>query len=116
MKSLADTTELLETTTSLLMGSEESITTHSGIELIDQWIGILSESESTQPLAHQLDELKALLVAKPSDSEGIASQMEAIAANVSLIAPETGAEGEMPSLLAALSAALRMGSVSTDQP
>lgn len=115
MKSLADTTELLETTTSMLMSDDDSVTPQAGVELIDQWIGILSESENTSQIADQLAKLRALLMAKPTDSDQIASQMETIAANVLLIAPETGAEGEMPSLLAALSAALRIGSGSTDQ-
>ncbi|MCE7062261.1 hypothetical protein [Dyadobacter sp. CY343] len=114
MKSLADTTELLDNTTTTLMGSEETLTPEIGIDLIDQWMVPLSESENTQPIAEELRKLKALLGTDPADSTGIVKQMGVIAAKVLLIAPDIGAEGEMPSLLAGLAAALRLGTSDTD--
>jgi hypothetical protein len=110
MNTLADTTELIETTTSLLMGNEASLTPQKGIELIDQWIGRLSKSETTQPIAGDLQKLKSLLAGSPVNADAIMDQMKLVAGKVLLIAPELGAEGEMPSLLAALATALRMGS------
>ncbi|TDE15242.1 hypothetical protein [Dyadobacter psychrotolerans] len=107
MKSLADTTQLMETTTSMLMGDEKSVTAEAGIALIDQWISPLSESENTQPIAHELQKLKTLISANPTNSADVFVQMGILAAKVLLIAPEIGAEGEMPSLLAGLAAALR---------
>ncbi|MCF2446697.1 hypothetical protein L0657_22255 [Dyadobacter sp. CY345] len=110
MKSLADTTELIETTTNLLMGGEESPTAEAGIALIDQWITPLSESENTKPVAQELQKLKTLIQADPADSATVYSQMGAVAAKVLFIVPDIGAEGEMSSLLSALAAALRIGS------
>lgn len=109
MKSLADTSGLMEKTTSMLMGSEESFTARAGVDLIDQWITPLSESENTQQVARELQKLKALISASPANSSEVYAQMGVLAAQVLLIAPDIGAEGEMPSLLAALAAALRIG-------
>jgi len=109
MKSLADTTELMQTTTSTLMGAEESVTAEAGVKLIDQWISPLSESENTQPIAQELQELKTLIQTDPADSAKVHKQMAVLAAKVLLIAPDIGAEGELPSLLSALAAALRIG-------
>lgn len=113
MESLANTTELLENTTAQLMDEEKAITPQVGISLIDQWIGPLSEGENTLPIAEGLKTLKTLLQAEPVDSEAVMGQMGSVAAKVLLIAPDMGAEGEMPSLLSGLAAALRM---SGDQP
>ncbi|MCF0071099.1 hypothetical protein LZD49_11515 [Dyadobacter sp. CY261] len=115
MKSLADTTELLEITTSMLMGNQEPVTAQAGIALINQWILPLSESENTQPIAQQLHKLKGLLISDPTDSTGVTDQMKAIAAKVLQIAPDIGAEGEMPSLLSALATALRTGACSEQE-
>lgn len=109
MKSLADTSGLMEKTTSMLMGSEESFTAQAGVDLIDQWITPLSESENTQQVARELQKLKALISASPANSSEVYAQMGVLAVQVLLIAPDIGAEGEMPSLLPALAAALRIG-------
>lgn len=108
MESFADTTELIRETTNLLMGGAKFITPQSAIELINQWIVPLSESESTRSITGILHKLRAILIANPTDAEGITGQMEFLATKISLIASDIGAEGEMPSLLAALSTALRM--------
>jgi len=109
MKNLGDTAELIEKTISLLMGNEGPCTAQAGIEMIDQWIDPLSESESTQPIAGHLEELKALLGSDPADGTAIIKKMGRIAQEVLMIAPDIGSEGEMPSLLTALAAGLRMG-------
>jgi len=56
-----------------------------------------------------LDKLKSLLASVPTNAGAIVEQVKEVAAKVSRIAPELGAEGEMPSLLTALATALRMG-------
>ncbi|MCF0053449.1 hypothetical protein LXM25_25480 [Dyadobacter sp. LJ53] len=115
MKSLADTTELLETTISMLMGSQEPVTAQAGVALIDQWILPLSESENTQPIAQELQKLKGLLISDPTDSAVVTNQMKVIAEKVLMIAPDIGAEGEMPSLLSSLATALRTGTGSPQE-
>ncbi|MCF2488075.1 hypothetical protein [Dyadobacter sp. CY347] len=115
MKSLADTTELMENTISMLMGSDATVMTGPAIAITDQWILLLSESETTADIAAQLQELKNLIQTDPDNSESITGQLTAIAENVLLIAPEIGAEGEMPSLLAALATALRSVSGTIDE-
>ncbi|MCE7042886.1 hypothetical protein [Dyadobacter sp. CY312] len=114
MKSLANTTELLENTTNTLT-DENTITPQLGVALIDQWLVPLSESDNLQPIAQELRELKALLLASPTDSTSIVGKMAVIAAKVLLIAPDVGAEGEMPSLLSALSSALKLGASNDDK-
>ncbi|MCF0060430.1 hypothetical protein MUK70_14390 [Dyadobacter chenwenxiniae] len=115
MKSLADTTGLLETTISMLMGSQEPVTAQAGVALIDQWILPLSESENTQPIAQELQKLKGLLISDPTDSAVVTNQMKVIAEKVLMIAPDIGAEGEMPSLLSSLATALRTGTGSPQE-
>lgn len=112
MKSLADITELIQTTTKVLMnGSEEQVAAKAGIELIDQWVVLLSESENTLPIASQLTTLKELITVNHADSAAIVDQMGKVAAKVLILTSETGSEGPVPSLLAALAAALRMSAV-----
>ncbi|PSL17779.1 hypothetical protein [Dyadobacter jiangsuensis] len=83
MNKLADTTELIETTTGLLMGNEASLTPQTGIEVIDRWLTPLSVSESTQPIADDLDNLKSLLASVPINAGAIVEQMKEVAAKVS---------------------------------
>ncbi|MCE7066649.1 hypothetical protein [Dyadobacter sp. CY326] len=111
MKSLSDTTALLEETISQLMGEQEPITPQAGVELIDQWTGPLSEAENTLPIAEALQQLKGLLAANPLNTDAVIGQMGEVAAKVAMLAPDMGTEGEMPSLLNALSTALRMSPV-----
>ncbi|MCE6989802.1 hypothetical protein [Dyadobacter sp. CY323] len=108
MKSLADTTALMDKTTAQLMDQENPITPRMGIDLIDQWIAPLSEGENTRPIAEELQKLKELLQADPLEAGSVVGQMGLVATKVLSIAPDMGAEGEMPSLLNALSAALRL--------
>ena len=112
--SLAETTALLESTTSKLTGSEKSITPLTGIELIDEWIKPLSENQNTQSISKHLQILKAQLQ-ESAGADVVTGQMEQIAEEVSKIAADVGAEGEMPSLLTGLSAALRLGGCQLDK-
>lgn len=114
INSLADTTALLESTTSKLMGSEISITPSAGIELLDQWIVPLSENQNTQSISRQLQKLKAQLQ-ESAVASVVADQMQLIAGEVSEIGADMGAEGEMPSLLTGLSAALLLGGCQLDE-
>lgn len=109
MKNLADTSELLDITIFKLMENPGSFNTEEGIGILDQWIKPLDEADSTKPLGSELGKLKDLLEHKPVNNEAVVSQMGIVADQLLLLAPKIGTEGEMPSLLMALAAALRFG-------
>ncbi len=104
MITLADATSLLEQTTDLLQNSP---TPESGIQLLDQWIGPLRQAPNTKPIADALAKLKTRLQADPVDGAAVRKELGQIADLLSALSPETGSEGEVPSLLEGLAAALR---------
>nr|WP_293833786.1 hypothetical protein [uncultured Arsenicibacter sp.] len=104
MITLADATSLLEQTTDLLHNSP---TSEAGIPLLDQWIGALRQAPNTKPIADALATLKTRLQAEPADEAAVRTSLGQVADLLSALSPETGSEGEMPSLLEGLAAALR---------
>lgn len=110
MTNLADTTDLLDQTTQKLKDDSETITPQAGVVLIDQWIPALSTAENTKPIAENLEQLKVLLKTEPVNSDEVFVVLGKLAGQLTLLAPDTGSEGEMPSLLEGLSAALRLAS------
>lgn len=107
MLSLADTTDLLDQTTTRLMGESGPLTPLAGIDLIESWLVPLQSADNTRPLADQLAALKALLQAKPLPEEAVRTALGPLADQLSLLSTEMGGEGEMPALLEGLSTALR---------
>ncbi|MFD2935070.1 hypothetical protein [Spirosoma flavum] len=113
MLSLADTTDLLDQTTTHLMGESGPLTPQAGIALIESWLEPLQGAENTRPLANQLAALNALLQAKPVNGESVREAIVPLTEQLSLLATDMGGEGEMPSLLEALSMALRQAADSS---
>ena len=113
MLSLADTTDLLDQTTSHLMGDSEPLTPQAGVALIDSWLKPLRAGENTRPLADQLRALKTLLEASPVQPEAVQTAMGPLADELSLLATDMGGEGEMLALLEGLSAAIRQAADSS---
>ena len=107
MLSLADTTDLLDQTTTRLMNDPDFITPQQGVVLIDSWLGPLQEAENTQPLAEQLAKLKVLLMADSIDEQAICDAVSPLSEQLSLFSSQLAGEGEMPALLEGLSVALR---------
>ena len=105
---LADTTDLLDQTTLKLVDDSTVLTPVDGVQIIDQWITPLSASENTKPIADELLQLKSLLQSEQVDGEAVTAKLSKIADQLSLLAPETGSEGEMPSLIEGLASALRL--------
>ena len=105
---LANTTDLLDKTTLKLVDDSHVLTPEEGVEIIDQWITPLSDSENTKPIADDLQKLKSLLLSEQVDREAVTAQLSKLADQLSLLAPETGSEGEMPSLIEGLASALRL--------
>lgn len=107
MLSLADTTDLLDQTTSHLMGTSGPLTPQLGIALIDSWLAPLQAADNTKPLADELSALQMLLQAQPLPEEAVREALGPLADQLSRLATEMGGEGEMPALLEGLSTALR---------
>lgn len=107
MLSLADTTDLLDQTTSHLMETSGSLTPQLGIDLIDSWLAPLQAADNTKPLADELSALQMLLQARPLPEEAVREALGPLADQLSLLATQMGGEGEMPALLEGLATALR---------
>ncbi|OIN59739.1 hypothetical protein [Arsenicibacter rosenii] len=104
MMTLADATSLLEQTTDFLRNSPAP---EAGITILDEWIGPLRQAPNTKPIADALAQLKTRLQADPVNDTDVRTSLGQIADLLSALSPETGSEGEMPSLLEGLAAALR---------
>ena len=107
MINLAETTSLLDETTQKLTSEPEHLTAREGIALIDQWITPLASSENFKPINEQLLKLKEMLISDSVDQDQVKSQLGVISEQLSLMAPDMGSEGEMPSLVEGLAAAMR---------
>lgn len=113
MLTLADTTLLLDQTTSQLSGESGFLTPQTGVALIDAWLPPLQQGENTRPLADQLTALKALLLAQPVDEIAVQTAPSPLAEQLALLGTEMGGEGEMPSLLEGLASVLRQAASSS---
>ena len=107
MMTLGETTDLLDQTTDLLSGDATQLTPKTGIGLIDQWLPPLQSAENTKPIADKLVELKTLLGATSTNEEAVRNVVGKLAEEISTLSSAMGSEGEMPSLLEGLSAAMR---------
>lgn len=106
MMTLNDTSALLDETTVALSHPEQPAT-QVATTLIDQWIAALSEGENTQEFAGQLTELKAMLQNTPANARAVGMLMGQLAEKLTQFSTQVGSEGELPSLLMGLAAALR---------
>ncbi len=107
MLSLADTTALIQETTEQLSGDTSKLSPQAGLALIDQWLEPLSTSENLKPIVAQLEQLKTMLSAPAINNHGVQTRMGEVAELTSTLGATTGSEGEFPSLLDGLAAALR---------
>ena len=107
MLSLADTTDLLDQTTTQLMQQSGPLTSQMGIALIESWLEPLQVADNTKPLADELSALQMLLQAKPLPEEAVRTALGPLAERLSILATDMGGEGEMPALLEGLATALR---------
>ncbi|WP_234735220.1 hypothetical protein [Tellurirhabdus bombi] len=107
MATLSDTSDLLDTTIDALSSDDPSELANNGTPLLDQWITVLQESENTHELAGKLQELKQAVSQPSPQSEGVQALLNDIADQLTEFSAETGSEGEMPSQLQSLAAALR---------
>ncbi|SFE96623.1 hypothetical protein [Spirosoma endophyticum] len=113
MLSLADTTDLLDQTTTYLMGTSGPLTPQQGIDLMESWLSPLQAADNTKPLADELSALLMLLQARPLPEEAVREALNPLADQLSRLATEMGGEGEMPALLEGLSTALRQAGSSS---
>ncbi|MBD2757422.1 hypothetical protein [Spirosoma validum] len=107
MMTLADATDLLQQTTEQLSANTDTLTPQAGVTLIDQWIEPLTTAENTHPIADQLKQLKSLLQAPAIDKDAIQNCLSELADLTSTMGIGMGSEGEMPSLMDGLAAAIR---------
>lgn len=108
MENLANTTDLLDRTTLKLVDESHLMTPKEGVEIIDQWITTLGDAENAKPITDELQQLKSLLQSAKVDGSAVSSKLGKLADQLSLMASETGSEGEMPSLIDGLASALRL--------
>ena len=107
MITLANAMNLLLQTTEQLSANADTLTPQKGVALIDQWIEPLTAAENTQPIADQLNQLRSLLQAPATDENAVNTCLSELAEQTSIMGIGMGSEGEMPSLMDGLAAALR---------
>lgn len=107
MESHATATDLLDKTIDSLSNDAGGLSNETNTDLLQQWIGILSEAENTRDLAQKLSQLKDAASQSSPDSATISGLLNDIAEAVQEFSVEVGPEGELPSQLQGLAAALR---------
>lgn len=104
---IADTTALLEETTSKLSSASVKLGAEAGVELIDQWVGPLQQGENTKPIADKMGQVKILIQSGEAGSEKMRNTLGELADMISELGPQMGSEGEMPSLMDGLATSIR---------
>ncbi|GAB3918885.1 hypothetical protein [Larkinella terrae] len=107
MATIANTTNLLDDTIEILSNDQNKVPGDDSVNLIQQWIGILNQAENTRPLGNKLTELSETLSKESPDTATIQRLLNEIADATEEFSSEVGPEGEMPTQLEGLSAALR---------
>ena len=90
MLSLADTTDLLDQTTTQLMQQSGPLSPQMGIALIVSWLKPLQAADNTKPLADELSALQMLLQAKPLPEEAVRTVRVPLAGQLSALATDIG--------------------------
>ncbi|GAB3261079.1 hypothetical protein GCM10027347_25880 [Larkinella harenae] len=104
---LENATDLLDTTIETLSHEQPNPPHEKGVSLLQQWIEVLSQSENTQPLGQKLAELNDTLAQDSPDTARVQNLLNEIADTTQEFAVEVGPEGELPSQLEGVAAALR---------
>jgi chaperonin cofactor prefoldin len=107
LDSLPETNELLDNTIDTLTNGVDLQSGKTDTNLLQQWIGILNQTENTQALGSQLSELSDVLMQESPDTAQIQRLLNEIADATEEFSTEVGPEGELPAQLEGLAAALR---------
>ncbi len=107
LDSLPETSELLDTTIDTLTNGIDVEAGQADTSLLQKWIDILKQTENTQPLGEKLSELSDALTTKSPDKPTLQRLLNDIADATTEFATEVGPEGELPSQLEGVAAALR---------
>ncbi|MGA0559552.1 hypothetical protein ACO2Q8_23030 [Larkinella sp. VNQ87] len=107
MATLANTTNLLDETIEVLGTNHTIPPGETIVNLLNQWIGILEQSENTHPLGRKLSELNDALTAEKPETATVQRILNELADATEEFSAEVGPEGEIPTQLEGLSAALR---------
>ncbi len=107
LDNLPNTSELLDNTIDTLTNGIDLETGKADTSLLQKWIDILKQTENTQPLSEKLSELSDALTTKAPDQATTQRLLNEIADATTEYATEVGPEGELPSQLEGVAAALR---------
>lgn len=107
MATLEKAVDLLDTTLETLGNDQTEKPGEESSNLLQQWIGILKQSENTQPLSQKLSALNDALTQESPDTGTVQQLLNDIADAAQDFAIEAGPEGEVPSQLEGIAAALR---------
>jgi hypothetical protein len=103
------TDTLLDKTMAVLTGNLTSSTAQpqNYVEILDSWLTQLSPSENTDDVVAGLEQLKKQLKTDKPNPTQLSETMMVLAEHTRLMGITTGSEGDVPTRLEALSAALR---------
>jgi|GEM_PF-1420182 len=106
----AESTDLLDSTMSVLEGDISGMTPQTGKGIIDQWVEQLRHAGNTAELANLLEQLKNQLEGGKPDPQELANLLKTMSEQAREIGTTLGAEGDMATRIEGLSAALRTAS------
>ncbi|GAB3907421.1 hypothetical protein GCM10028803_41130 [Larkinella knui] len=107
MATLANTTNLLDDTIEILSSESTPQPGDDSSNLLQKWIDVLNQSENTQPLSRKLRELSDAIQKDSVETATIQRILNEIADATDEFSAQVGPEGELPSQLQGLAAALR---------
>lgn len=99
-------TDLLDSTMSVLQTDVSALTPQTGKGILDEWIAAVGEGENTTSLTNALESLKTQLESSPAAPD-IAAALEQLADQTEKLSGTVGPEGDMATRLEALSSSLR---------
>ncbi len=109
-KTISKASDLLDTTMLTLEGDLTRLIPQNGKGIIDEWLTTLGQASNTKELATSLEQLKTQVESGQPNLGEVQQLLLTMADQTRTLAPAVGPEGELPTRLEALSAALRSAS------
>ncbi|QKZ12777.1 hypothetical protein [Spirosoma sp. KUDC1026] len=102
-----ESTDLLDSTMTLLEGDQTEETPQSGLGILDQWLKQLHQADNAGDITTTLEQVKTQLKSDQINNAELGQLLDTLATQTVEFSTLMGAEGDISSRLDGLSAALR---------
>ncbi|GAB3542482.1 hypothetical protein [Spirosoma fluminis] len=103
----AKSTDLLDSTMSVLEGDISTETPQTGTGIIDQWLEQLRRSDNTTEIIDSLERVKTQLKSDQINAKELSGLLETLATQTTEFSTLMGSEGDIPYRLEGLASSLR---------